>query len=303
VAGSGDGTGPGPLPDERDELDRRDRLPVPLTSFVGRERAVAEVRELVRRSRLVTLTGPGGVGKTRLAIEVARRRARSAAAVAFADLGSVGERAAVAAAVAEAIGLAAAGPGRAEAALADWVADQSWLVVLDNCEHVAGACAELAAGLLGRCPGLRVLATSRESLGVPGEVVWALPSLWIGRRARTLAATGLAVAPPGGQWLRRSGQPRKPGFTSGPCGAAPRPRLRPMRRPALSDRRQGKSCSSCCGSPSIRPSRDVTVGYQPGGASRRVRGRPRSPGPLARSGRRRRSWQPTAAPPRVRARR
>ena len=75
----------------------------------------------------------------------------------------------------------------------------------------------------------------------------ALPALWICRWARTLAATGLAVAAPGDQWLRRSGQPRGPGFTSGPRGAAPRPRLRSMRRPALSDRRQGKSCSSAAG--------------------------------------------------------
>ena len=75
----------------------------------------------------------------------------------------------------------------------------------------------------------------------------ALPTLWICRSVRARAATGLAVAPPGDQWLRRSGQPRGPGFTSGPRGAAPRPRLRSMRRPALSDRRQGKSCSSAAG--------------------------------------------------------
>jgi predicted ATPase len=176
---------------------------VPLTSFVGRERAAADVRELVQRSRLVTLTGPGGVGKTRLAIEVARRRrARSVGTVAFADLGSVGERAAVAAAVAEAIGLAAAGPGRAEVALADWLADQSLLIVLDNCEHMVGACAELAAGLLGRCPGLRILATSRESLGVPGEAVWMVAPLSLEESRRLfIARAGEArpAAAPGGE--------------------------------------------------------------------------------------------------------
>ena len=189
MAGSGVRTGRGPLPGVPGEPDRRGWLPVPLTSFVGRERAVADVRELVQRSRLVTLTGPGGVGKTRLAIEVARRRrARSVAGVAFADLGSVGERAAVAAAVAEAIGLAAAGPGRAQEALANWLADQLLLVVLDNCEHVAGACAELAAGLLGRCPGLRILATSRESLGVPGEVVWMVAPLSLAESRRLFVA-------------------------------------------------------------------------------------------------------------------
>jgi predicted ATPase len=178
-------------------------LPAPLTSFVGRERAVADVREVLRRSRLVTLTGPGGVGKTRLAIEAARRRhVRSAMAVAFADLGPVGERAAVAGAVANAIGLAAASPGMAETALADWLADQSLLIVLDNCEHVVGACAELAAGLLGRCAGLRILATSRESLGVPGEVVWTVAPLSLDESCRLFTArarAARAAAAPGGE--------------------------------------------------------------------------------------------------------
>ena len=206
MTGSGDRTGRGPLPGVRGEPDRRDWLPVPLTSFVGRERAVADVRELLQRSRLVTLTGPGGVGKTRLAIEVARRRRARSAAVAFADLGSVGERAAVAAAVAEAIGLAAASPGRSEAALADWLADQSLLIVLDSCEHVVGACAELAAGLLGRCPGLRVLATSRESLGVPGEVVWMVAPLSLEESRRLFIARAREARPaaaPGGSRTRR----------------------------------------------------------------------------------------------------
>jgi hypothetical protein len=112
VTGSKDRAGSRPPPRVSRQPDRRAGLPVPLTSFVGREQAIADVREVMRRSRLVTLTGPGGVGKTRLAIEAARRRrVRSATAVAFADLGLVGERAAVAVAVADAVGLAAAGPG------------------------------------------------------------------------------------------------------------------------------------------------------------------------------------------------
>src|SRR5215468_7030087 len=111
VTGSADQAGSRSLPRMTGQPDQRAGLPVPLTSFVGREQAIADVREVMRRSRLVTLTGPGGVGKTRLAIEAARRRrARSATAVAFADLGLVGERAAVAAAVADAVGLAPAGP-------------------------------------------------------------------------------------------------------------------------------------------------------------------------------------------------
>jgi predicted ATPase len=91
---------------------------------------------------------------------------------------------------------------RAEAALADWLADQSLLIVLDNCEHVVGACAELAAGLLGRCPGLRILATSRQSLGVPGEVVWMVaPSSLAESRLLFVARAGEArpAAAPGGE--------------------------------------------------------------------------------------------------------
>jgi predicted ATPase/DNA-binding CsgD family transcriptional regulator len=204
VSSSGDRDGPRSLPGLTGGLSWRESLPAPLTSFIGRERTVADVREVLRRSRLVTLTGPGGVGKTRLAIEVARRRRlRSAAAVAFADLGSVGERAAVAAAVADAVGLAATRPGLAEAALGDWLAGRSVLIVLDNCEHVVGACAELVAGLLGRCPGLRVLATSRESLGVPGEVVWSVAPLTLQESRRLFVARARqarAAAPPDGGW-------------------------------------------------------------------------------------------------------
>jgi predicted ATPase/DNA-binding NarL/FixJ family response regulator len=200
--GSNDLVGSRPRSRMAQEPDRRTGLPVSLTGFVGREQAIAGVREVMRRSRLVTLTGPGGVGKTRLAIEVARRRgARSAPAVAFTDLGPVGERAGVAAAVADAVGLAAAGPGMAGVALADWLSAQSLLIVLDNCERVAGACAELAAGLLSRSPGLKVLATSRESLGVPGEVVWTVAPLSLDESRRLFLARAREARPdaaPGG---------------------------------------------------------------------------------------------------------
>jgi hypothetical protein len=192
------------------EPGRRGSLPVPLTSFVGREREIADVREVLRHSRLVTLTGPGGVGKTRLAIEAARRRrVRSFEMVAFADLGPVGERAAVAGAVADAIGLAAASPGMAASALGDWLAGQSLLIVLDNCEHVVGACAELVAGLLGRCPGLRVLATSRESLGVPGEAVWTVAPLSLEESRRGRAPASLTATPPAIPWRSTPGSPRR----------------------------------------------------------------------------------------------
>ena len=167
----------------------RAALPVPLTTFVGREREVADLRELLRRSRLATLTGPGGVGKTRLAIEVVRRRgARSAGDAVFVDLGAVSDDAAVPGAVAASLGLSAADPSAAEAVLAEWLGRRTVLLVLDNCEHVVRGCASLAAELLGRCPGLRVLATSRESLGVPGEAVWMLAPLNLDEARRLFLA-------------------------------------------------------------------------------------------------------------------
>ena len=168
---------------------RRAVLPVPLTSFVGREREVAGLRELLRRSRLVTLTGPGGVGKTRLAIEVARRRtARSAGDAVFVDLAAVSDDAAVASAVAVALGLSAAGRDGSELGLAEWLGRRPVLLVLDNCEHVVRACGALAAGLLGRCAGLRVLATSRVALGVPGEAVWTVAPLNLDEARRLFVA-------------------------------------------------------------------------------------------------------------------
>ena len=173
-----------------------DSLPVPLTSFIGREREVSDLRSALRRSRLVTLIGPGGVGKTRLAIEVVRRlRDRSREAVVFADLGLVSEPAAVAFAVASAAGLTGSHASNAEAMLADWLANRALVIVIDNCEHVVGAAASFVAALLGRCPRLRVLATSRESLAVPGEVTWTVTPLNLEEARRLFVARASAARP------------------------------------------------------------------------------------------------------------
>ena len=141
-----------------------------LTSFVGRAAEVDEVAGLVGKYRLVTVTGPGGVGKTRLAAVVARAVAgRFADGVWLVELAGVGDPALVPLAVAVALGVQQGGGGSPVAALGEVLARRQLLVVLDNCEHVLGAAAELCGALLPAADDVRVLATSREPLGLAGE--------------------------------------------------------------------------------------------------------------------------------------
>ena len=150
----------------------------PLSSFVGRTAELQELSEAVRSSRLVTLIGPGGVGKTRLAVEAAaalRQEHRDGAWLV--EFASVTEPDGVARAVAGALGAAVAGlvgppsPASTVELIVRFLAGRSLLVVFDNCEHVIGQAAALAETLAGTVPGLRLIATSREPLGVPGEVL------------------------------------------------------------------------------------------------------------------------------------
>ena len=153
-------------------------FPVVLTSFVGRAGAVREVAGLLEEYRLVTVTGPGGVGKTRLAGEVARQvAARFADGAWLAELAPVQDEAQVAAVVAAALGVREQPGVPAAEAVARVLARQQVLLVLDNCEHVIGAAAELCAGLLAGCDDVRVLATSREPLAVAGEARYRLGPL------------------------------------------------------------------------------------------------------------------------------
>jgi non-specific serine/threonine protein kinase len=162
-------------------------LPRPLTSLIGRDQEVAEVQAALRQSRLVTLVGGGGVGKTRLAIQAAEEIAADfPAGVAFIELASLAEPTLLPAAVVSALGVreadAAAGeglPGQESLlqALCGWLARHPVLLVLDNCEHLVEAAAALIHALLSACPALRILATSRQRLGITGEVVWRVPSL------------------------------------------------------------------------------------------------------------------------------
>lgn len=153
-------------------------LPVPLSSFVGRERELEELSKLVARSRLVTLSGPGGCGKTRLAIEVAQRSQEEfPAGVFLVELAPVADAGVAALEAARTLDVREApGEGAAEA-VARRIGHDRLLLVLDNCEHLIDAAAELAETLLAACPQLAVLATSREPLRVTGEVVRQVSSL------------------------------------------------------------------------------------------------------------------------------
>ena len=144
-----------------------------MTSFLGREQDLARVEELLDEARLVTLTGTGGTGKTRLAVEAgARAVGRFRDGVWLAELAGVAEPALVAAQVMTALGVRQAGDVPVLEALIYRLRSAELLLVLDNCEHLLDACAALAGALLRAAPGLRVLATSREPLGIPGEVTY-----------------------------------------------------------------------------------------------------------------------------------
>jgi predicted ATPase len=174
------------------------RLPRSLTALIGREEELREVTSLVSSSRLVTLIGGGGVGKTRLALQVAAGlEARYPGRVLFVELAPLADPALLPAFVAAALGLQEAGEVRFDAegvsagdrapggspsrhpiqALTGWLLPDPALLVLDNCEHLIEEAAELVQGLLQVCPQLRILATSRLRLGLTGEIAWRVPSL------------------------------------------------------------------------------------------------------------------------------
>jgi predicted ATPase/DNA-binding SARP family transcriptional activator/Flp pilus assembly protein TadD len=153
-------------------------LPVPLTDLIGRSREIGDVSGWLERRRLVTLLGPGGVGKTRLSIAVAEAALpRFPDGVWFVDLAPLTEAAYVPDAVGKVLGILQEAGQSATERLINALSTCSLLLVLDNCEHLLDACAALSERLLSSCPGLRILTTSRQALGVTGEQVYSVPSL------------------------------------------------------------------------------------------------------------------------------
>ena len=159
-------------------VPRRHNLRTQLTSFIGREREIDEIKRLLGTTRLLTLTGTGGCGKTRLALRVADDLLNEAPdGVWVVDLAPVSNRAVVPQTVAAVLGIPEQPRRQLQQTLAASLRSRSLLLLLDNCEHLLGSCADLVNALLQGCPDLRILATSREPLGVAGEVRWTVPPL------------------------------------------------------------------------------------------------------------------------------
>jgi predicted ATPase/class 3 adenylate cyclase len=164
----------------------RSNLPAQRTSFVGRIDLLDEVRRHLEDHRLVTLTGVGGCGKTRLAVEVATSLLSRIDEVYFCDLSAVADADVVPTTVAAAVGVPSAGSltpttRRARDDLLEHLQDRQVVLVVDNCEHLLDECASLLDAVLDRCPGVRILATSREALEVQGERAVTVPSLSVPR--------------------------------------------------------------------------------------------------------------------------
>lgn len=162
-----------------------------LAPLIGRETELVEIDRLLDETRMLTITGTGGVGKTRLAIEVAARRRRSCGDVVFVDLSAIAESELVGGAVLASLGVSEE-PGRDPlATVADRLRLRRGLLVLDNCEQVVDGAAAVAETLLARCMRLQVLATSREVTRARGETVWRTPPLSAPDAASSSAASAV----------------------------------------------------------------------------------------------------------------
>jgi predicted ATPase len=169
-------------------------LPVQLSSFVGREREMAEVKRLLASTRLLTLTGPGGTGKTRLSLQVAADLFdQFREGVWLVEFANINDAALVVETVAAALDLRQEADRPLTATLTAFLRNRQLLLIFDNCEHVVAACASLAEMLLRSCPHLRILASSREPLGIAGETAWPLAPLSLPEHWRDLTGGDDAV--------------------------------------------------------------------------------------------------------------
>lgn len=163
---------------EKRRESSKTNLPVPLTSFIGREKEVDQIVRLIGKNRLVTLVGSGGVGKTRLAIQSANRLiGKFTEGVWWVDLVGLADPSRVPEAVAQVVAVPGTPNQPLIKTLAEYFRSKQTLLILDNCEHLISACAQLADQLLSTCERLKILATSREGLDILGETIWPVPSL------------------------------------------------------------------------------------------------------------------------------
>jgi predicted ATPase/class 3 adenylate cyclase len=184
---------PHAFPPLRSLVTLPNNLPRHLSSFVGRRHDVTELRQLMTEAPLVTLTGPGGVGKTRLCLQVAAELLDTFVDGAWlVELETLTDENLVAQQVAIALGIAEASDADALDSVLGHLRSRQALLILDNCEHVIDACARLANALLRGCPGLRILATSREALGVAGERMYPVRSLTLPGTTRALSPAVVA---------------------------------------------------------------------------------------------------------------
>ncbi|AWK76672.1 protein kinase (plasmid) [Rhodococcus oxybenzonivorans] len=203
------GKGASPTPSWSADSGRGGQLPLELTSFVDRHTELKEARNALSNARLLTLTGTGGVGKTRLALRIAGKVRRDFAdGTTLVELGELHDEFLLAGVVANALGLRDQSARPIREVLVEFLAGREQLLILDNCEHLVSAVAKLTETLLRTCPRLRILATSRESLGIGGEAVLLVPPLGVpdpddlprgmaGNDAVTLFAERGATAAPG----------------------------------------------------------------------------------------------------------
>ncbi len=177
---------------ERPADTRRHNLPTELTSFIGRRKELLELPGVLASSRLLSLTGSGGVGKTRLAVRLARDiQNEFPEGVWLVDLAPLSAANLLAQTIVTVLGIREVPQRSARDILLDALRDRELLLVIDNCEHLVAACAELVEILLRGAPALRILATSREALGVPGETVWRVPSLSLPNARTSVVADAL----------------------------------------------------------------------------------------------------------------